>query len=53
MDQIQYGAEAAAIVIAIASIISMAVPDKKLGPFAGIINMLAANFNKAKNGPSN
>jgi len=52
MEDVQYVGEVIAIIIAIASIISMAVPDEHLGPFAGLINKLAANFHKAKNDPN-
>jgi hypothetical protein len=53
MAQIPYGAQGLAIVIAVASIVSAAVPDKKMPKWLGVgLNFLAANVGKAKNDPN-
>ena len=53
ITQIPYGVEVMALIIAIASIVSAAVPDSKLPKsVAAVLNFLAANFGAAKNDPN-
>jgi len=52
IEQIPYGVDALAIIIAAASIISAAIPDTKLPEWlAKILNFIAVNFGAAKNDP--
>ena len=52
IDQIPYGVDAIAILVAFASIISAAIPDTKMpGWRAKVINFVAVNFGAAKNAP--
>ena len=48
----KYMALALVAIPAIASAISAAFPDAKLGRIAGLINALALNFKNAKNDPA-
>jgi hypothetical protein len=51
--QIPYGLQALAIVVAVASLVSAAVPDEKMPTWVSAgLNFLAANVGKAKNSPN-
>jgi hypothetical protein len=52
IEQIPYGVDALAILVALASILSAAIPDTSLPSWlAKIINFVAVNFGAAKNDP--
>jgi hypothetical protein len=52
IEQIPYGIDILAILVAAASILSAAIPDTKLPAWlAKIINFVAVNFGAAKNDP--
>ena len=53
VSQIPYGVQVLALVMAIAGLVSAAVPDTKMPKWLRVgINFLAANFGKAKNDPN-
>ncbi len=53
IGQIPYGIDILAILVAVASILSAAIPDTKMpAVLAKIINFVAVNFGAAKNDPN-
>jgi len=52
IEQIPYGIDLLAILVAVASILSAAIPDSKMpSVVAKVINFVAVNFGAAKNDP--
>jgi|TARA_R110000803_G_scaffold83059_1_gene149246 hypothetical protein len=51
LNAIPFGVEIAALLVALASMISAIVPDSKLGAAAPIFNWIALNVGKAVNDP--